>query len=147
MIVQPRHPIQPLTGNARRVLLVFCALAIASTGCDSKNSDRIDISGRVTYAGQPVPKGRIDFLPDPKQGGLGPAGYAMVVDGKFDTSSAGRGPVPGPQLVRIAGFSDEAATIDEVSHGKPLFDIYETTIRIDAEQRALNFDIPANASR
>lgn len=129
------------------VVLLLCALAIPSAGCESNASGRIDVSGQVTYASQPVPKGRIDFIPDATQGGVGPAGYATIVDGRFNTRSAGRGPVKGPHLVRIAGYSDDAPAIDEITHGKPLFDTYETTYHFDAGRKDLNFEIPAKGSR
>jgi hypothetical protein len=62
------------------------------------------LSGTVTFAGKPVPKGMIFFDPDPAKGGAGPQGAAVISDGKYSTALDGQGVRPGPYLVRINAF-------------------------------------------
>ena len=76
-----------------RVLSVGSAFAILFvlglaffTGC-SQQEKLYRVSGVVTYAGKPIPKGLIFF--DPKTDG--PQGFANIVEGKFDTAQQGRG--------------------------------------------------------
>ena len=54
-----------------------------------------EISGAVTYDGQPVKKGTISFL----RGWQGPHGRRIITDGKYAVRVA-----PGQKLVRIEGF-------------------------------------------
>lgn len=54
------------------VLLVAVAAVV---GCGSNDApDRFHISGKVTFAGEPVPAGQIIFEPDASQQNSGPQG-------------------------------------------------------------------------
>ncbi|BBO33148.1 hypothetical protein [Lacipirellula parvula] len=76
-------------------LCTLLALA-ASTGCNSANSGRASISGKVTFDGQPLKSGEIVFEPQ----GTGRLGIAQIVDGAYQMP-AQQGPTPGKYLVRI----------------------------------------------
>lgn len=140
--VQANLHIASLVTHGYRAWLVLClTLGFSSIGCGSYTGDRVDVTGRVTYAGQPVPVGRIDFVPGPDHPG-GAGDYAAIKDGKFSTRTDGRGPSPGDYLVRIDGFDNKPPQVEEVLFGNPLFPTYETEIVIHDGQEEVLFEVP-----
>lgn len=65
-----------------------CLRACCLGGCSKSTVDRVDAWGKVTWKGQPIPRGVIYFGPDGGKGNTGPQGYALIVDGLFDTRKA-----------------------------------------------------------
>jgi hypothetical protein len=126
-----------LSGTA---LVVACAFAL---GCGG--SDRHDVSGTVSFNGQPVPAGRIFFTPDASQGNKGNQGYADIKDGRYDTSQGGRGAPGGPVIVRIVGADGQAS--ENAPLGKPLFNEYQTKAELPEESAEQNFNVPAEAAQ
>lgn len=120
---------------------------VACVGCGSPSAERVDLAGRVTYAGRPVPTGRIDFIPALGESAGGPGGYAMITDGEFSTKVVGRGPPPGNYLAQINGFEKQTLTTAEVSHGERLFETYEVAITIGPGQKDVQFDVPTKSNR
>ena len=53
--------------------------------CSGQGTDRFDVSGTVTFNGQPVPAGQVVFSPDLSKGNDGPQGYAEIHGGRYDT--------------------------------------------------------------
>src|SRR5690606_13506637 len=97
--------------NASQVLskcglaAVTCWSLILLTGCGEDGPPRIAVNGTVNWKGQPVPRGVIYFGPDSSKGNTGPKGFALIVDGVFDTQgSPGKGCMAGPHKVEIQGF-------------------------------------------
>src|SRR4051812_17376726 len=78
------------------------------TGCN-RDTTAYPVSGTVEYAGQPVPSGTIYFDPDPAKQNTGPQGYALIINGKYDTRETGKGVRGGSYLVRIEGFDGKPA--------------------------------------
>jgi hypothetical protein len=96
------HPVRPfITG------LAALSFAWITTGCGDDLKARYPVSGKVTYKGQPVPKGTISFSP---VDGAGEGAYGEVVAGSYrlTTYTPGDGAVPGRYRVSIA--SAEAVT-------------------------------------
>ena len=81
-----------------RLASTLCALFALSAiiGCNSADSGRASISGKVTFDGQPLPSGEIVFEPQ----GTGRLGIAQIVDGAYQMPPQ-QGPTPGNYLVRI----------------------------------------------
>lgn len=126
------------------VLLIGSLLACGSfSGCGS-GSKLVQLRGVVTYAGKPIPLGKIVFTPDTNQGNSGAQGFAAIEAGKFDTAGrTGRGSMPGPVLVKIEGYSVAPANSDAWL-GKPLFTKpYEQKLVISTGQTELAIEIPA----
>lgn len=127
--------------------LIACA---AAAGCGGDSTHRV--SGTVTFKGQPVPAGKIYFMPDGLKGNSGPTGYATIRDGKYDTSAeGGRGAGKGPMIVAIEGSDPSAEgkkekgdTSGEVTI-KTLFPRYETATDLPGSDTEKNFDVPADA--
>ena len=88
--------------------LALAAFLILAAGCSSEDT-LYDVSGTVTFAGKPVPKGLIFFDPDASKGGTGGQGFANILDGKYTTAGKGKGVRGGAYIVRINAFDGREA--------------------------------------
>jgi len=91
----------------------------------------------VTYNGKPIPKGVIHFDP---QGG-GPAGFANIVDGKYDTGQ-GKGVRGGAYDIRVNGFDGKEAP--EAPFGQALFPEYTGTKDLPSADSTYDLDVAKN---
>jgi hypothetical protein len=128
-----------------RGLVVIGLLSVF--GCGSADP-RKHVAGSVTFGGQPIVYGVMEFVPDKAKDHSGPAGSAEIVDGKFDTSQGGQGIFPGPHLVRISAMEERpiAGSADEtvVSQPKPpLFSGYVIEATVNGGPQ--DFDVPESA--
>ncbi|MCG6157954.1 hypothetical protein [Rubinisphaera margarita] len=97
-------------------LRVVACLALTATvvGCGGSSVDIYDYSGTVTYKGQPITYGQIEFVPDAEGGNTGPKGYAEIVDGKYDTGTApGKGVTGGPYLALITAYEKRPEQVED----------------------------------
>lgn len=130
-------------------LWIACLLVLS--GCGGANdAGLIDVSGSATFDGQPIVYGQIDFTPDNAKGHKGPAGYAEIVDGKFDTArTGGRGVVAGAHIVRITAypqpFPDVQVPDEEAEASGPAALFIGYTMEQNVESPTLNIDVPAEA--
>lgn len=126
----------------RYLTLVLIATLLGFTGC-TQNIGRHDLSGNVTFAGQPVPRGTIQFTP--AVGNDGPGGFAEIVDGKYDTSLTGKGPTKGPHTVVIEGFDGQSDPVHEAPQGHALFDKFQTNTDVPdtGDKVPADFEVPA----
>lgn len=121
-------------------------------GCGGDKSHRV--SGRVSFKGQPVPAGKIYFIPDGAKGNAGATGYADIRDGRYDTDAGGgQGCVGGPVIVVIEG-TDPGAPPDRAKGDKSqdvsaklLFARYEVREELPQEDATRDVDVPASAAR
>ena len=128
-----------LTVGARWRCLVGLA-AVLLPGCGPSGAGRYDVSGAVTYDGQPVPAGLVIFEPDASKGNTGPASYATIQQGRYATQP-GEGAVGGPILVRIMGRDGDPSS--ETPQGRMLFPReYQTNINLPQENTTHDFDVP-----
>ncbi|NLS96108.1 MAG: hypothetical protein GXX96_28550 [Planctomycetaceae bacterium] len=137
------------TSGLHHALWITCLMVLSGCG-GADDVGRIDVSGSATFDGQPIVYGQIDFTPDNAKGHSGPAGYADIVDGKFNTAEGtGSGIVPGAHIVRITAYpqpfpdvevSDETA---DTAVPEALFIGY--TMEQNVESSTLNIDVPAEA--
>lgn len=130
-----------------RVWCIFAAVLVAvslTIGCGSDDGPtRFDVSGKVTFGGKPVPAGRIQFEPDVAKGNRGPAGFAVVHDGVYNTQQQGKGTIGGPHNVLIIGFDGVADPQHELPAGRRLFPNYRTTTDLPKQSSTMDFDVPA----
>jgi hypothetical protein len=120
----------------------FCAglgLFLLSS-CGDPDVARRQVSGTVTYDGQPVPFGDIRFNPNSRKDNEGPQGSAEIIDGKFKTNPE-FGPVFGPNVVIINAFSDPPPPKGEMPSMKYLVREYTTNVVI-RRKGEVNIDIP-----
>ena len=129
--------------GAKCTSVAVLGLAVVLAGCGEKGPARHNVSGKVTFAGKPVPAGRIVFEPDSAAGNQGPAGFAEISDGQYDTAKAGQGTVGGPHLARITGLEGKPVGNATVN---PLFNTYEAKVDLGQGASTHDFDVPASAA-
>jgi hypothetical protein len=128
---------RPLRAAASATLATgFVLLA----GCGSGEPTYYAVSGTVTFAGKPVPKGTVTFEPDPTKGVKGQQGHADLVDGKFDTRAGGTGVLGGPYIIRVLGYDGKVAY--EAPYGNSLFPEYTLTKDLPKADSTLDIDVP-----
>lgn len=122
--------------------LLLVPLILLTLGCGSSETKFNHVSGTITYGGQPVPRGTVMFQPDSSKGGSGPAGLALIRDGRYDTAAeGGKGVTGGPFRVRIVGLDGKPVSMGP--DGVPLFPDYTTTVTLPPTDTTHDFDIPA----
>jgi len=128
-----------------RRLWVWSGLALlVPVGCGSDDGPpRHELSGTVTYNGQPVPAGYILFAPDTSQGNTGPGAQAEISEGRYHTLP-GQGTVGGPHVVTISGFDGVAFQDGPIQNpsGKRLFATHQVKLDLPKEQTTQNFAVP-----
>jgi hypothetical protein len=85
----PRRP----EATSRRAVLAGLALALAGCGAGDR---RQAVTGTVSYKGEPVRAGTVQFLTD-----TGPQGGAVIRDGRFEVPAA-HGLLPGTYKVSVS---------------------------------------------
>ena len=123
------------------VRLAVAVLLTTLVGCGDRGPPRYEVSGLVTYRGEPVPVGRIAFEPDPDRGNRGPATMAFVEDGRYRTER-GKGTIGGPHIVKIYGFQAEAQTPTGLKVEMTLFPVYYTSADLPEEDTTADFEVP-----
>ena len=135
-----------ILGQKRGWLLALASAALLGlAGCGSGGGPaRYDLSGKVTYAGKPLPAGYIVFSPDTSQGNKGPGAQADVKDGRYATRP-GQGTIGGPHVVTISGFDGVAFGEGPAKNpmGKPLFATYQTKADLPKQAGTRDFSVPA----
>jgi len=124
-------------------LLSCYAVSIIGCGSEVEGPERFDVSGNVTFNGQPVAYGSIIFTPDTSKQNSGPQGVATIRDGKYDTASKGRGVVGGLHKVIIEGLNDEVPDETEENPTPPPFPEFTTEVDLPKETSTQDFTVPA----
>jgi hypothetical protein len=120
---------------------------LVAAGCGGSSIVLDEVSGRVTFAGQPVVYGTIEFIPDANAGHTGPAGRAEIVNGEYDTRNGGKGVIAGSHQVRITAYEEkpqESADETVVVESKPPICV-GYTIEASVGGGTRDFDIPESA--
>jgi hypothetical protein len=133
-----------MTRSARRLAMVAVILGLA-VGCSGSQVKKIQLSGKVTFKGKPVPAGWISFLPDTRQGNEGKeVRVVQIKDGVYDSAKEqSPGLYPGPTIVRIGGFDGNPLPL--FPQGKQIFNPYE--LRETITEGTKDFDVPASAAQ
>lgn len=96
--------------HVAKVLMALVVLACAA--CGSEGPVRYDLSGAVTYNGQPVPGGEVILTPDASQGNTGPGSFATIKHGRYETFRD-KGTIGGPHVVTVVGYKDVPGEVPE----------------------------------
>lgn len=119
-------------------------LLLVMVGCDSKPK-LTEISGTVTFKGQPIPAGDVSFTPEVSVTG-GQLQMYMVKDGKYDSAQTPEsGLLPGKYKVRINGY--DGKQIPNFYSGKQIFNAVEEQIEITAGKMTKDFVVPEAAGQ
>jgi hypothetical protein len=132
-----RTPIRRLLGGA-----AVLALA-AGVGCSSE-PPLGQLSGKVTFKGQPVPAGWISFTPE---AGKGSVRVCQIKDGAYDSSQSGDPPGinPGKNQVKIAGF--DGKKIPFWGQGKQIFNPIDLEYDVTVGTATKDFEVPESAGK
>jgi len=84
------------------------------TGCGG-GEERLAISGKVLFKGEPLDQGRIDFVPPNNAGSLS---GAVVENGAFSIPRD-KGLLPGTYLVRVYSYDRKGAKVPDPIPGDP----------------------------
>jgi hypothetical protein len=121
----------------------LCALAVSALGCGS-GSDRVAISGKVTFDGQPVDKGQIVFAPQ----AAGFTAVAPIIAGAY-AIPADKGASPGAAYtVRITADRSTGRKIQAPGYaaGDPPQEVFEQYIPAKYnESSELQLDVGAES--
>ncbi|UUO08541.1 hypothetical protein M4951_09515 [Blastopirellula sp. J2-11] len=116
--------------------------AVMGLGCGREASSLNRVTGRVTFKGDPVPVGVIQFTPDTSAGNSGAAGFAEIRDGVYDTTASGRGVIAGAMIVTIDAYSMKNVNPDFLPNGEPLIVGYKERVNVGTDlETELNFVI------
>lgn len=129
----------------KAVLFLCLGLVIGLVGCGGGDAGpaRFHVSGKVTFDGQPVKFGSIQF--DPDTGNKGPQGAAEIRDGSFDTRKKGTGAISGKVVARITGLQGEPQPNND-EPVKALFEGHEVRFELPAKDTTKDFDVPKQAA-
>jgi hypothetical protein len=131
-------------GRVVCLMAVLGAALVIPAGCRTEKKTA-QLSGNVTFKGQPVPAGYISFLPDSSKGNQGGMKVVQIKDGRYDTALASdSGVVPGPTVIRIAGF--DGNPVPRFGQGKQIFNIYELRETLAEGTAAKDFTVPDSAA-
>ncbi len=122
-----------------RLLPGLVLLAVLGCGGDG----RVEVSGKVTWNGKPIPAGEIVIEPDSAKGNTGPQAYATIQDGTFRTDPA-RGSISGPVILTVRGY--DGIPNGESPRGKRLFRPYEMRLELPQARNA-SVDVDVTESR
>ncbi|MDZ7618429.1 MAG: hypothetical protein U1E05_15600 [Patescibacteria group bacterium] len=117
-----------------------CAFTLS--GCGGRSGTQHDLSGTVTFGGQPLPAGQILLSPNTAKGNAGPATIVTIRDGKYDTREANRGTVGGPHVATITGYDGKSDPAGELPDGRTLFSDYRIEVDLPNESTTMDFDVP-----
>jgi hypothetical protein len=125
---------------------VLAAILGIAAGCSKSEPKTIQLSGKVTFNGQPVPAGYIMFVPDFSQRNYGQGTrMAQIKDGAYDSSTAENpGVHPGPTIIRIAGF-DGKKDPPLFPQGRQIFNPCELRETLAAGTK--DFEVPPSAAQ
>ena len=118
-------------------------MAIAVAGCGAGSFPLHDLSGAVTYHGQPVTCGYLVFTPDAAKGNNGPGTSAEIENGRFKTRP-GEGTIGGPHIVSINGFDGQPYQDGQLTipNGKPLFIDLKVAVELPMNSTTHDFHLP-----
>ncbi|WP_417744154.1 hypothetical protein [Rosistilla oblonga] len=120
-------------------LAVIVAMLGSTVGCGGSNGPpRAEVSGYVTFQGQPVPVGTIEYRPNAEKGTSGPQVTLVIQDGYYD--SDGKGPVFGHHTVKVSGYT--GVEVPFIPEGERLFPVHKDDVEIVEESYTINYDFP-----
>jgi len=130
---------------SQRTVFVLAMMFVLTSGCGKSHDGptRYQVSGKVTYQSQAVPKGFIRFVPDTSEGNHGPGGGAPITDGKYATPER-QSIVGGPHLITVTGTDGIPITEygEEIPDGRQLFPAHQQKFDFPKEDTQWDVDVP-----
>jgi len=136
-----------VSASTRCLSILLSACLLAGCGDSAPKSDQV--SGKVTFDGQPVVYGAINFIPDADKGHKGPAGNAEIIDGVYNTADAGgSGLLKGPHIARVTVFPEKLPPTnldDSVLTKAPQPITIGFPVNVEVNGPTLDIEVPAKA--
>ena len=117
--------------------VAFLGTLAGCGGAQDTRWSRYQLSGTVTYGGEPVAQGDISFTPDGDQGNDGPGSFCLIQNGQFVTPP-NKGVTGGAYVLTINGYKPSATPGDE----EPLFESHVERLTLPKEAHTVKIDIP-----
>jgi hypothetical protein len=127
-------------------LTALALLLGLAVGCSESEVKKVQVSGKVTFKGQPVPAGWISFTPDASKGNPGKdVRLVHIKDGVYDSSKEedAAGVYPGPTVILIAGYDGNPSP--RFIQGKQIFNPHQLNETVQAGPK--DYDVPASAAQ
>src|SRR5262245_15346912 len=129
-----------------RAGLLLTAVALLLAGCGAPQRKVANLSGKVTFKGQPVPEGFINFLPDVPGGNRGEAKGFPIKNGEYNTATGQNpGVYPGANKVLISGFNGKPKNL--WPQGEQIFNPIELDLTVAEGTNTKDFEVPASAGQ
>lgn len=132
----------------RRFLMragLLAAVAVAAAGC-GEGRKTANLSGKVTFRGNPVPEGFINFMPDVPAGNTGEVKAFPIKNGVYNTADGSNpGIYPGANKVRISGFDGHGKT--GFPQGVQVFNAFEENLSVAEGNNTKDFVVPESAGQ
>ena len=119
----------------------YFVLLLSIAGCGSDGPQRFRVQGNVTYQDKPVAAGRVIFEPAVEQGNSGPAGYADIRQGEYETL-ADKGVVGGPHNVRVICLTGVPEG-EELAEGRMLCPEFRFELNLPQQKTTHDIQVPA----
>jgi len=129
-------------------LMAVAAGLLPGCGGTDDGPKRFHVSGAILFDGKGVPAGRIQFLPDTTKGNQGPAGYAVIQNGTYNTAHGGKGTIGGPHRIIVSGLKQATAGAvesDDQLVDLSLFPTYSTDIDLPRQSTTHDIEVPRHA--
>jgi len=126
-----------------RIWSAVVAMAVCGTVCGcgrDAGPTRYNVSGEVTFNGNPVPAGHVLLTPNAASGNQGPQGFAPIRGGQFTTAGAeGKGAGSGAYRIEIHGSDGVPYQGEEreVPEGRMLFPTVRENVTLPARDSSL----------
>src|SRR3954451_3750868 len=126
-------------------LSFLSVMTFAAVGCGKPAPKRYQLSGKITWAGKPIPAGMLYIEPDLAAGTNGLQGYAIIDKGEYDTRKGGQGHSGGKSVLRI--FAGDGVVSGGATMGKPLFPEWTWNDELPTVDATKDIDIPADVKK
>ena len=126
-----------------RLVVMACLTALAF-GCGGGKRATVNVSGKVTFKGNPVPAGFINFMPDVPGGNRGEVKGFPIVDGVYNTAEGTNpGIYPGANIITISGFDGKKQNL--WPKGKQIFNPIE--LKETVSEGTKDYVVPLSAGQ
>jgi len=130
-----------------RAGLLLAAAILVSGGCGPAKREIANLSGKVTFKGQPVPAGFINFMPDVAGGNRGEVKAFPIKDGVYDTAQGPNpGIYPGLNKIMISGFNGKPK-MPLWPTGEQIFNPINLDLTVDPGTNTKDFEVPLSAGQ
>ena len=126
----------------RIAIALLLVAALLCSGCGRDGPPRYRVAGTVTYGGQPVQAGRVILEPDAEAGNSGPAAYADIRAGRYETLPE-MGCVGGPHVVRVICLTGVPEG-SELAEGRMICPEYREDLDVPQKNSQHNIDVPGD---